>query len=160
MMIGLSVWAMGFAAAGEALAFDARDPADVLAVLTTNGASGDLKKDDKGAPYIEAKAGPLAFEVDFLDCNSQGTNCGSVLYATGWNMTNLSLEQINRWNRLTLMCPAYLTSEDHPHAWYGLRPSKNETRADVVAELNTWLDCLSDFDKFTDAPDEYLKAHE
>ena len=148
------------AAASEAAAFDARNPADVLTTLSGNGATGTLKKDDKGRPYIEAKAGSLTFEIDFFGCDKSDTGCDSTLYSTGWNMTSVSVEQINRWNRWTLMCPAYLTAENHPHAWYGVRPSGNETSADVIVQLNTWLDCLSDFDKFTDAPEDFLKAHE
>jgi hypothetical protein len=148
------------ATASEAAAFDARNPADVLATLSGNGATGELKKDDKGRPYIDAKAGSLTFEIDFYGCGSNDAGCSTTLYATGWNLTSVSIDQINRWNRWTFLCPAYLTTENHPHAWYGLRPSASETSADVAAELNIWLDCLSDFDKFTDAPEDFLKAHE
>jgi hypothetical protein len=160
MFAGVLSAALAVAGGGSAWAFDARTPADVLVLLSGNGATGELKKDDKGRPYIDAKAGTLTFEIDFYGCNANDTGCSSTLYSTGWNMTSVSVDQINRWNRWTLMCPAYLTAENHPHAWYALRPSANEASADVVAELNVWLDCLSDFDKFTDAPDEFLKAHE
>jgi hypothetical protein len=160
LMIGLSVGA-GFAAvATSAAAFDSRNPSDVLSVLSTNGATGELKKDDKGKPYIDAKAGNLGFEVDFYGCNDAGDVCGATLYATGWSLTTVSVDQINRWNRWTMMCPAYLTSAGHPHAWFGVKPSTNDARSDVVVQMNTWLDCLSDFDKFTDAPDDFLKARE
>jgi hypothetical protein len=148
------------ATTADAAAFDARDPAEVLTVIAANGASGDLKKDDKGMPYIDAKAGTLSFEVDFFDCDQAGGACATAIYATGWDLTSVSLDQINRWNRWTLMCPAYLTTDNHPHAWFAVKPSANDTRADVANQLNTWLDCLSDFDKFTDAPDAFLKAHE
>jgi hypothetical protein len=146
--------------ATAAAAFDSRNPADVLSVLTSNGASGEIKKDDKGKPYIDAKAGALGFEVDFFDCNEAGAVCGTTMYATGWNLTSVSVEQMNRWNRWTLLCPGYLTKENHPHAWFGVKPSVNDARSDVVNQMNTWLDCLSDFDKFTDAPEDFLKAHE
>jgi hypothetical protein len=159
-LIGLAAGMALAAAATSAAAFDARDPTDVLSVLSSNGASGDLKKDEKGKPYIDAKAGNLSFEVDFYDCNDHGVACATTIYTTGWNMTSVTVDQVNRWNRWTALCPAYLTSENHPHAWYGLKPSSNEARTDVVTELNAWLDCLSDFDKFTDAPEDFLKAHE
>jgi hypothetical protein len=158
-IIGLAAAAL-LAGATSAAAFDARDPGDVLSVLSSNGATGEIKKDDHGNPYISAKAGKLSFEVDFFDCNASGAACGATLYATGWNMTSVNVEQINRWNRWTLMCPAYLTKEGHPHAWFGVRPSSNDARSDVVVQMNTWLDCLSDFDKFTDAPEAFLSAHE
>jgi hypothetical protein len=160
MILAMAAGLATLAIAPEAAAFDARNPSDVLTTLSGNGATGTLKKDDKGRPYIAAKAGSLTFEIDFYGCDASDAACGSTLYSTGWNLTSVSVDQMNRWNRLTLMCPGYLTAENHPHAWYGLRPSTSETSADVAAELNIWLDCLSDFDKFTDAPEDYLKARE
>ena len=70
--------------ASAAQALDARKPADVLSVLSANGASGAMKTDDKGKPYIDAKAGPLSFEIDFFDCNDKGEACGTTMFATGW----------------------------------------------------------------------------
>ena len=160
LMIAIAAAGVLPATASGAEPFDARNPADVLGVLTGNGATGELKKDDQGKPYIDAKADTLGFEVDFFGCNDKGVDCGATLYATGWDMTTITVDQINRWNRWTLLCPAYLNATGHPHAWFAVRPSPNDARSDVVNQLNTWLDCLSDFDKFTDAPDAFLKAHE
>jgi hypothetical protein len=160
LVIGLSTFAAVSATGSGASAFDSRNPSDVMAVVSTNGATGELKRDDRGKPYIDAKAGSLGFEVDFFGCNDKGADCAATLYATGWNMTTITVDQINRWNRWTLLCPAYLNAAGHPHAWFGVRPSANDARSDVIVQMNTWLDCLSDFDKFTDAPDAFLKAHE
>jgi hypothetical protein len=48
-----------------AAAFDARSPSDGLAVLSTNGTTGEQKGNGKVKSYIDAKAGALGFEVDF-----------------------------------------------------------------------------------------------
>jgi hypothetical protein len=53
---------VGLAAAA---AFDARSPSDGLAVLSTNGTTGEQKGNGKVKSYIDAKAGALGFEVDF-----------------------------------------------------------------------------------------------
>jgi len=144
--------------ASGAWAFDARDPGDVLSVLNSNGASGTIKTDDKGNPWIDAKAGKLGFEVDFSHCDGGKTNCKTVLYAMGFDMTSVTLDQVNGWNRWTVLCPSYLTTENHPRAWFGIKPSPNDSPTDVKTQLNAWLDCMSDFDKFTDNPDAFLKA--
>ena len=156
-LIGVLAAAAVLPAAGGAWAFDARDPGDVLSVLTSNGASGTIKTDDKGNPWIDAKAGKLGFEVDFTHCDGK-TNCKTVLYAMGFDMTSVTLEQINGWNRWAVLCPSYLTTENHPRAWFGIKPSPNDSPTDVKTQLNAWLDCMSDFDKFTDNPDAFLKA--
>jgi len=158
LIAALAATAVVTAAAGQAAAFDSRDPGGVLDVINANGASGELKTDSKGAPYIDAKAGNLTFTIDFFDCNEAKTNCGTLIYTTGWNMTSVNVDQINRWNRWTILCPAYLTTVNHPRAWFGVKPSPNDARSDVKAQADAWLACLSDFDKFTDGPEAFLKS--
>jgi hypothetical protein len=158
-VIGLATAAVAFHAA-PAAAFSTQDPGDILSVLSSNGASGDLKKDDKGKPYIDAKAGNLSFEIDFSNCNDRNTNCTTTMYSTGWNMTSVNVDQINRWNRWAMFCPAYLSTQNHPRAWYPVKNSPNGSREDAAREVGVWLDCLSDFDKFTDNPETFLKAQE
>ena len=145
--------------ATSASAFDARKPADVLAVLQTNGASGELKTDDKGLPWIKGLVGKLIFEVNFLKCDKTKTVCDLVVYQLGWDDDDLvTFEQINLWNRNAYLCPAYLDKDNHPYAWYALRPSVNDRREDVVAQQKEWLGCVADFDDFTSGPNVYFKT--
>ena len=158
LLVGGSIAAAALLSAGGAWAFDSGDPVSVLSVLSSNGASGAIKVDAKGNPWIDAKAGKLSFEVDFLHCDDAKTHCGTVIYAMGFDMTSISLDQLNGWNRWAELCPAYLTSENHPRTWFGIKPSPNDRAEEVKIELNAWLDCMSDFDKFTDNPDAFLKS--
>jgi hypothetical protein len=158
LLIGLSAAAAVMLAAGGAHAVNAGDPSDVLSVISSNGASGTLKTDDKGNPWIDAKAGKLGFEVDFFHCNSAKSNCTVVLYAMGFDMTSVTLEQLNGWNRWAELCPVYLTSTKNPRMWFPVKVSPNDTPDDIKAQQNAWLDCMSDFDKFTDDPDAFLKS--
>ena len=157
---GLLATAAPASAAVGAGAFDARNPEDVLKVLSTNGASGEMMKEDNGKPFISAKAGKLSFDVHFFRCNDAKTLCDVVLYQIGFDSELASVEQINRWNAWTLMCPAYLTTEKHPHALVSAIVSAGSSRAEVAAHQEEWLKCLSDFDQFTDDPEAFLKAHE
>jgi hypothetical protein len=141
LLFGVSMAVAAMSVAGGAWAFDASDPSDVLSVLNSNGASGTIKVDDKGNPWIDAKAGKLGFEVDFTHCNNARAKCKTVLYAMGFNMTSVSLSQINGWNRWTVLCPSYLTTENHPRAWFGIKPSPNDSPNDVKIQLNAWLRC-------------------
>ena len=140
--------------------FDARTPADVLGVLTTNGASGEMAHDGDGPAYISAKAGKLAFDAHFSHCNDAHSACEVVVYQIGFNSELVNVDQINRWNQWAVLCPAYLTAEKHPHTWMGARLSASLTRADVAAQQQDWLTCLDDFDRFTDDPEAFLKAHQ
>ena len=159
LQLGMAALAVVASLAAPASAFDARKPADVLAVLQTNGASGELKTDDKGAPWIKGLVGKLIFEVNFLKCDKTKTACDLVVYQLGWDDDDLAnAEQINLWNRNAYLCPAYLNKDNHPYAWYALRPSVNDRREDVVAQQKEWLGCVADFDDFTSGPDTYFKA--
>ena len=157
--IALAAAAVAGGLAGPALAadFDARNPADVLAVLTTNGASGQMTKDADGPAYISAKAGKLTFDAHFSQCNDSRSACGVVVYQIGFSSELVTVDQINRWNHLATLCPAYLTAEKHPHTWMAARTSQNLSRDDVLAQQQDWLTCLDDFDRFTDDPERFLK---
>ncbi len=157
-LLGILLAGAVLGAAGQAAAFDARDPSDLLSVIIDNGASGTLKTDSHGAPWIDAKAGRLAFEVDFSNCDPAKTHCKAALYRFGFDMTSITLK-LNGWNKWTLLCPAYETADRHPHAWYALQLSPNESAGDIKAIDAAWLDCMNDFDKFTDNPDAFLKAN-
>lgn len=145
--------------AAPAFAFDARKPADVLSVLQTNGASGELKTGAEGEPWIKGKVGKLTFEVNFLRCDKAKTACEVVIYQLGWDEPLANLDQINGWNRRALLCPAYLNKENHPYTWYGLRASTTDTREDVAAQQTEWLGCVAEFDDFTSDPTAFIKAH-
>ena len=158
LALGVLVAGALVATAGSAAAFDARNPSDVLSVITANGASGELKTTDKGAPWIDAKAGKLSFEVDFIGCDDNKINCKTMLYAMGFDMTSVTADQINGWNRWAVLCPAFLTTENHPRTWYALKASPHDTPDDVKHVEDAWLTCMNDFDKFTDGPDAFIKA--
>ena len=161
MRAGL-VLAAALAVAGAARAddFDARKAADILTVVTSHGASGELKLDKEGKPSIEARAGRLYFGVDFSECNDAKTSCETFMLSGTWNAKDVTVDQINRWNRWTAFCPAYLDHQGAPNMWYSLTATARTSREDVGADMDRWIDCLQDFDSLVAAPEEFLKRHE
>ena len=138
--------------------FDARNPNSVFQVLIAHGVKAAWAKDSSGVDYIDAMGGQLSFQVDFYRCNPDRSRCGAVVYQVGWDKPLVTLDQINRWNRAVLLCPAYLTEAGHPHAWLGVLPSVHDARDDVVAQQTSWATCLTSFDQFTNDPEAFLKA--
>ena len=161
MRAGL-VLAAALAAAGAARAddFDARKAPDILSVVTTHGASGELKNDKQGRPTIEARAGTLYFGVDFSDCNDARTSCDTFMLSGAWNAKDVSLDQVNRWNRWTAFCPAYLDREGAPNMWYTLAVTSHTSREEVAADMDRWIDCLQSFDALVGSPEDFLRRHE
>ena len=146
-------------AAGAAPAFDARHAADVAGVVTANGASGALKTGSDGKTYFEGQAGQLYFDVNFQDCDAGRTTCGTMVFTGSWNAKTITPEQVNRWNRWTLFCPAYLETGGAPDVWYSLAVSEHTDQDDVAAAVGTWMGCLKDFDSFVSSPDDFLKRN-
>jgi hypothetical protein len=157
-MAGLAT-ALTAVSAAHAAGFDARRAADVAALITTHGASGELKKGDDGKVYFAGQVGNAFFEAHFQTCDAPRTYCKTVLLAGVWDSKKITVDQINRWNRWTLYCPAYIDTDGSPNVWYSLAVSSSSTQADVSDDLGTWMDCLHDFDGFVGAPEDFLKNH-
>ena len=145
--------------AAPAQAFDARKAADVAGVITANGASGSLKTDKDGKVYFDGQAGQLYFNVNFQDCNTDRSQCGTAVFTGSWNSKSITAEQINRWNRWTLFCPAYLETNGSPDVWYSVAVSEHTDTGDIAGVVGTWEGCLKDFDSFVGGPDDFLKRN-
>lgn len=139
--------------------FDARRAKDIAAVVTSNGASGDLKPGADGKPTLSAQAARVYFDVYFDDCDATKTLCNTVIFSGAWDTTKVSVDQINRWNRWTLFCPAYLDARGEPETWYGIAVSQRTGKDDVEGAVDRWMGCLQDFDEFVAGPDDFLKRN-
>jgi hypothetical protein len=156
--LGLAL-TLTLAAAAHADSFDARRAADIATALTSHGASGSLKKSDNGHIYFDGQAGELYFDVHFQDCDDARTLCKTLVLGGSWNTKDLTADQINRWNRWTLYCPAYLETDGTPLIWYSVAVSNHTDAGDLADVVSTWMGCLKDFDSFIGAPDDFLKRN-
>jgi len=159
LALALSFTAAIAGAAHAAPGFDARRNADVSALITSHGASGALKKSDDGKTYFAGQVGNIFFDAHFQSCDTPRTLCKTMLLSGLWDSKKITIDQINRWNRWTLYCPAYIDGDGSPNLWYSIAVSANTAQADLADEIGTWMDCLHDFDGFVSTPEEFLKAH-
>jgi putative sensory transduction regulator len=156
--VGLAA-AVTIAGLARADDFDARRAKDIATVVTTNGASGDLKVGDDGKPTIAAQAARIFFDVDFDDCDTAKALCGSVIFSGAWDTGKVTIDQLNRWNRWTLFCPAYLDAKGEPDMWDAIAVSQGTSKDEVANDVERWMGCLQDFDDFVAAPDDFLKRN-
>jgi hypothetical protein len=154
--------AAGFALTGAAQGadFNAGAAKDVLGIVTTHGASAEIKSNTDGKPYIDGQAGRLRFQVYFNECDDKGGACGSLMFNGSWDSKKITVDQLNRWNRWTLYCPAYLDTDGTPDIWYSVAVSERTSSDDVAADLDRWMGCLQDFDDLVDSPEEFLSHHQ
>jgi hypothetical protein len=151
--------ATALAGGAHADSFDARRAADIAALITSHGASGALKKSDDGKVYFDGQVGNIYFDAHFQTCDDARTYCRTMLLGGSWDSKKITVDQINRWNRWTLYCPAYIDTDGTPNLWYSIAVSANTTQQDLADQIGTWMDCLHDFDNFVGGPEDFLKAH-
>lgn len=158
--VALAIGVAAVAAPAMAADFDARKAKDVLEVVTSNGASGSIKLGKDGKPYIEARAGKMIFAVDFYDCDDAKVSCTTQNFNAFWTSKDVTSDQMNRWNRWTQWCPGYLDKDGQPNIWMTVPVFAKETRDDQVELVDTWFECLRDFDNFVTSPEDALKRKE
>ena len=151
--------ALFVATPAQAADFSARNPEQFRTVMGDRGAEGELKVTLDGKLSIEAYAGKKYFEVSFGDCDRRRTTCGLEYFYAWWPTKALTADQINRWNRWTLRCPAYL-DKGEPTIWNGSRLLEGETREEVADVVDNWLGCLDDFNAFVAHPEAFLSQKE
>lgn len=156
--LGLAA-ACAFTGLARADDFDARRARDLAAVVTSNGASGDLKQGEDGKPTLSAQAARIYFDVYFDDCDATKQLCNTVIFSGSWDTTKVTVDQVNRWNSWTLFCPSYLDARGKPNIWYGVAVSQHTARDDVASDVERWMGCLQDFDEFVADPDGFLKRN-
>jgi hypothetical protein len=153
-------WAVALgvlAGAAQAAAFDARRPGDVAGLVTEHGASGSMKTGDAGKAYFAGQAGQLNFSIHFQDCDAARANCSTLLFSGWWKTKQITPQTLNRWNRWTVYCPAFIDTDGTPEIWYSYPVSALTAADDVVRVQNTWTNCLTDFDSFVGDPEGFLK---
>ena len=139
--------------------FDARRAKDIATVVTTNGASGELTVGADGKPTINAQAARIFFDVDFDDCDTAKALCNSMIFSGAWDTGKVTIDQLNRWNRWTLFCPAYLDAKGQPDMWDAIPVSQSTSKDEVANDVARWMGCLQDFDEFVAAPEDFLKRN-
>lgn len=142
----------GLARADE---FDGRNPQDGLSVVTHNGASAEVKKDKGGRVYLDGQTGQLFFQGDYYDCDNKAA-CKVFLLTSLWDTTDVTVDQINSWNRWTVSCPAYLDADGSPNVWSSTTIYKTQTREQFTDNFKHFQSCLSDFSDFVEDPDAFL----
>jgi len=91
---------------------DASNPQGILNIARGYG-SADLTTDSTGDPKITGRTEGIAYSVWFYGC-SDGRNCKSIQFSSGWVSDRVSLRDVNRWNKTKRFGKAYLDDDDDP----------------------------------------------
>ena len=90
----------------------AKDPRTLVSALQAKGYQAELGV-TAGDPHIKSGAGGVQFTIFFQNC-SNGQNCTTITFATGFTDVDATLAKLNEWNQNNRFARAYLDGDEDP----------------------------------------------
>lgn len=116
----------------------AKDPQTLVAALQAKGYQAELTS-ASGEPAIKSGAGGAKFTIFFDNC-TDGKDCTTVTFFTGFTDLEGTIDEMNEWNRTSRFARAYVDKEGDPV----LRMDVDLDHAGIpIANFNEYLDVWS-----------------
>ncbi len=90
-----------------------QDPGSVVSALQNGGYKAVLSKDSTGDPKIESASSGAKFIVNFYGCKNN-INCTTVTLYAAWSKKDVSMNQMNEWNKSKRFSRAYIDKDGDP----------------------------------------------
>lgn len=121
---------------------------EVAAVMQEHGYAAQIGVDAEGDPKIRSGAQGSSFTIFFYGCHKT-PRCTSIEFSLGFHVEGgLTLEQMNRWNRLNRFGRAYLDDEKDPWLDMDVDVERGLSLDGIANNLETWDAVLSNFKHF------------
>lgn len=121
-------------AAGEIV--DATDPEKLLGVAKKFG-DATLSTDGIGDPLITGHIDGVSYSMFFWGCKRH-RNCTDIQFVAGWKDADLTLDQINFWNRRQRFGNAHIDGEGDVILTYAVNLHRGVTYANMEASFVWW----------------------
>ncbi len=92
---------------------EATNPQSVVAALQAGGYKAVLAKDANEDPRIESASSGAKFIINFYGCQNH-LKCTSLTFFAGWTGLNVSMNQMNEWNKIRRFSRAYIDNDGDP----------------------------------------------
>lgn len=142
--LGASLLALTLAAPLQAASLDGSKPEQIAAVLHGFGSIENDQAPD-GSPRLTGRIDGTRYGVYFYGCDDKQRNCNEIQFSAGWSNVQVSLAQINTWNRDKRYCKAYLDGEGDPMLELDINLRYNVTRENLADTVEYWQLCLNEF---------------
>jgi hypothetical protein len=140
----------------DGAAFDATNPAALMAILSEAGAKVQTNRREEDAVFVAVTSTAANFSMQFAGCSPQGRACRAVLLDSVLPQKPVTGAQINAFNQTSVMCRVYQAQAGPPHVVYSAILFKSMTREDAATHLLAWQGCLADTADFLRDPVAYL----
>ncbi len=136
-------------------AFNARDPAGLIALLATMDAKATITRTTDDEVYLKIEAPSFAFAGQYVGC-VKGANCQGLAFSATSSQRSSTLAQLNGFNQSSFTCRVFEDTAGQPHVMYSTLIFPSDTREDVRQHIGAWQGCLSTFGLFLADPIGYL----
>jgi hypothetical protein len=124
------------------------DAAAVSAVLKDKGMTDlEVSKGSDGDPMITGVSDGTKFLVFFYGCTN-GANCESIQFYTGFMDTKMDAAKMNEWNAKYRFTRAYIDDEDDPVIQMDIDMAGGMPRALLADNIEFWQLAVSGFQDF------------
>lgn len=138
--------------------FDGRDPASLVALLTSLDAKAELGGKVEDAVVVRVTSPAGAFQAQYAGCNAQGRACGAVQFDAVATQRTATLAEVNAFNQSSLTCRIFQDKAGKPHVLYSTLLFAADTRQEMLGHIGAWQGCLANFGAFLSDPPGYLAS--
>ncbi|MFD2237352.1 YbjN domain-containing protein [Aureimonas populi] len=123
---------------------DGTDP-QAIADLVRGYGSARLDVAGDNTPMIRGRIEGTSFVIYFYDCDDLDANCNTVSFAAGWEVSGLTVEQVNAWNRDKRFGRAYLDTEGEPVLEMDVNLKGSVSAENFEDTVDWWRVVMADF---------------
>lgn len=148
-ILALSAATLLMAAPARAELINATNPETIKAVVESQGWPATIVANEGDDPYIESNRNGLKFLVLFMNCD-EGKGCKTLQYYLGFSdAKNVTLDQLNRWNKEKRFARAYKDDAGDPVLEMDVDLDfAGIPRENVGETFNTWASLMDSFREY------------
>jgi hypothetical protein len=139
--------------------FDARNPQNLVALLSTAGGKAQIARQEEDAVLVSVTSPAADFSLQFAGCDAHGRACKALLFD---NLTSdkagPTFAQLNAFNQTSAMCRGYEDKTGKPHVLYSTLLFADDTRLRITEQFRAWTGCIGEFRNFLKDPNAYLAS--
>lgn len=131
--------------AGEASEIIAADDLAAMRDLARGYGEAELTSVEDGDPVIVGEINGAAYQLFFLACTDEHTDCGVLNFYAIWDVQGVAIDAINEFNRTQPFNKAYLTPDNLPVVELNLSMAGGVTRGQLDDAFERWTIALAEF---------------
>lgn len=139
-------------------AFNAQDPASLIALVATMDAKAEIMRSTDTEVFLKVSTPSFAFNVQYTGCDARGRSCQGFAFSTHSDTQKTNLAQLNAFNQTSITCRVFQDRVGKPHVMYTALLSRADTREEMRSHIGVWQGCLGTFGVFLSDPVGYLAS--